>query len=480
LIGEWERDQRCEEIVAALRGAGMEAWVLEYAAAFVPGASSGEDIENPDSPCDGSIPLRHSHFFTADGQFGSRDENGDQVDIGTYRIVDDETFVISNDFGSATLHHVSFRYQVEGETIMFEPVIPDCRPDCFEAVWSVTVAYEGLPWTRVAPNASPMPSGPPPASPTSTGLEVGDAEEWIVFGRQSTEPDGRSTGSQYLVQPDGTGEQRLVNEVIGSELRATWSPDGQRLAYIQATLDDRDRGLAGLWIIDADGSDAQHLFGCELPCNTIDYVDWGPDGNSIFFGMHSDVPDPDSPPSTFEIWRYDLPTGTAGPVLTRTGDDMTVEQPRVSPDGTQVVYMRQRFTDPAAPSAIFVADLEGGRERQLTDWDLYAAHPDWSFNDVIVFNSYDVRLYTPEDFPGARDLFTIAPDGTNLVRLTQNEPGGLLSGQPRWAPDGTGITYTEWVGDVSHLAYISADGTGQRPLTATGTEGGEPELRPVP
>ena len=35
------------------------------------------------------VRLRHSHFFTADGQFGSRDQDGSQVDDGTYRIVDE-------------------------------------------------------------------------------------------------------------------------------------------------------------------------------------------------------------------------------------------------------------------------------------------------------------------------------------------------------------------------------------------------------
>ena len=175
-----------------------------------------------------------------------------------------------------------------------------------------------------------------PAEGLETGRPVvADGEEWIVFGRQSNEPDGRSTGSQYLVRPDGTGEHRLINDVIGSELRATWSPDGKRIAYIQSTLDEADRDKGGLWIINADGSSAQHVVGCEAPCVNIDYVDWGPDGSSIFFERHSNAPDPDSPPSTFEIWRYDLATGDAGPVLTRESDGMSVEQPRVSADGSK-------------------------------------------------------------------------------------------------------------------------------------------------
>ena len=144
LVGEWGRETRCEEIIAALRFRGMNDWVLDVAAGFVPGATGGEDLADPNEPCAGAVPLRHSHFFTADGLFGSRDEHGQQVDDGTYRIVDQRTFVVSKEFPDVTFH-----YAVDGDTITFDPVIPDCAPACFEATWSVTVAYPGLPWTRV-------------------------------------------------------------------------------------------------------------------------------------------------------------------------------------------------------------------------------------------------------------------------------------------------------------------------------------------
>ncbi len=145
LVGEWERDTHCTEIVNALRDAEMDLTGLDYAAAYF----AGGEIADPAHPCDGAVPLRHSHFFTATGRFGSRDENGNQVDDGTYRIVDDDTLVISNHLGSDTLKQVTFHYEIEDGELSLEPVIPDCRPDCFEAVWSVTVAYAGHTWTRI-------------------------------------------------------------------------------------------------------------------------------------------------------------------------------------------------------------------------------------------------------------------------------------------------------------------------------------------
>jgi hypothetical protein len=144
LVGEWERETRCEEIVAALQAAGLEKWIVEVAAGFVPGASGPDAVQDPADPCRDAVPLRHSHFFTTDGQFGSRDQDGNQVDDGTYRIVDEGTFVVSKEFPDVT-----FQYTIDGDSIAFEPVIPACSPDCFEAAWSMSVAFPGHEWRRV-------------------------------------------------------------------------------------------------------------------------------------------------------------------------------------------------------------------------------------------------------------------------------------------------------------------------------------------
>lgn len=148
LVGEWERFQECQEIVDALTDAGLQGAVLETIAGdgWIPGVSAPEQIADPTQPCTGAVGRMHSHFFTADGEFGSRDANGQQVDDGRYEVVDDGTLVII----AGPLSTVTFHYTITNhDTIAFEPVIPDCAPDCFEASWSVAVAYPGYTWTRV-------------------------------------------------------------------------------------------------------------------------------------------------------------------------------------------------------------------------------------------------------------------------------------------------------------------------------------------
>jgi Tol biopolymer transport system component len=302
-------------------------------------------------------------------------------------------------------------------------------------------------------------------------VQVLDGEPWIVHGSCVQESDGPCSAI-FLMRPGGADDHRLVHEVEGSEVRGTWSPDGSRIAYIQTSADDGGE----LWIVNADGTGPTRLWRCLLPCNDIDSPDWAPDGGSIIFGFDGDAP-ADGPPDTFGIWRYDLATGAAAPVLTRTGEAATVEQPRLSPDGTQVVYARFGL-DEGTPSALFIADLDGGPERQLTDSSLYAAHPDWSVDDRIVFSSYELRFYPPGTAEGPQDIYTIAADGGDLRDLTNHGDSGLIAGQPRWTPDGTRITYTLRDGDDFWSAWIGADGSDKGMLSDRPT-GGEPEVRPV-
>ena len=150
LVGTWERETTCTELVSVLTAAGLEDWVLDAVAGngFIPGVKSSDQIANPDEPCDGAVPRTHAHFFTEDGQFGSLDWTGEQVDDGTYVVTDGDTFVISKEFPDVTFH-----FTVDADTISLEPVIPTCTPKCFEAAWSVLVAYPGMPWHRVDSSA---------------------------------------------------------------------------------------------------------------------------------------------------------------------------------------------------------------------------------------------------------------------------------------------------------------------------------------
>jgi hypothetical protein len=154
IVGTWQRVNHCMDGVRPLRAAGFDEAALEFAVGngFIPGVTSVEELADPAHPCREAIPLRHSHFFTADGQFGSLDENGNQVDEGTYDVVAPGTLVIPYGFEEGPPILVTFHFRIQGNTIKFNPVIPsDCSTShCREATaWSISVALPGHTWRRV-------------------------------------------------------------------------------------------------------------------------------------------------------------------------------------------------------------------------------------------------------------------------------------------------------------------------------------------
>ena len=136
LVGEWQRVNSCASVVQAFKEAGF----IDLAPEMLVGGgyfTSLDQIDNTDL-CKGATEVVHSHFFTANGGFGSRDENSNQVDDGSYRMVDDRTITFpSND--------VTVHFSIEDDALMFEVVVPDpCVGSCrVETAWALSAFYPG-------------------------------------------------------------------------------------------------------------------------------------------------------------------------------------------------------------------------------------------------------------------------------------------------------------------------------------------------
>src|SRR5262249_33916678 len=79
-----------------------------------------------------------------------------------------------------------------------------------------------------------------------------------------------------LMNPDGTQKQDLIDNAGGS--RASWAPDGKRLAFLSLRAEDGFR----LYTIDADGKNARDLFSHPAPVLTT-IPHWSPDGKTLAF-----------------------------------------------------------------------------------------------------------------------------------------------------------------------------------------------------
>jgi len=137
----------------------------------------------------------------------------------------------------------------------------------------------------------------------------------------------------------------------------------------------------------------------------------------------------------------------------------------VSPDGHRVAYTA--FGQHGVAARIHIVDMTGANNHAVGPPALEAAQSDWSPNGArIVFTSNIVRLND--------NLYTMAPDGSDLVQLTTARyPHGNYAAA--FSPEGNQIAFfsDRHYPDLccEDLFIMNADGSGQH-LVPTGLTGG--------
>ena len=151
IVGRWQTVRTCQDMVGALKAAGLRTLGPGEVGDYFPNQTP-QQLAKKKNLCQGAKPQLHSHFFTANGAFGSLDQHGQQVDDGTYQ-VNGSTLKISNNDVSG-----SFGFRLQGKTLMLRPLLtPALKREALAdplnfhpAGWMVGVALNGKPWKRVA------------------------------------------------------------------------------------------------------------------------------------------------------------------------------------------------------------------------------------------------------------------------------------------------------------------------------------------
>ena len=137
IVGTWRRRQSCEELMAAFRSAGLLEAHLDWAEALC---------------AETKLPTEHSHVFTDDGQFGSHDQDGQQVDEGDYEEATPGTLSFpshAREFGYDG--EIAVEYRVEGDAVTFDVRVPAaCTGPCGLAYFWALSAFASGPWTSTA------------------------------------------------------------------------------------------------------------------------------------------------------------------------------------------------------------------------------------------------------------------------------------------------------------------------------------------
>jgi Tol biopolymer transport system component len=239
----------------------------------------------------------------------------------------------------------------------------------------------------------------------------------------------------YTANPDGTDVSQLTHV---TSFFSDWSPDGRRLAFDYIDAD----GNVQLATINRDGSDFHPI---TSGTGISEVPSWSPDGGSIAFD-YSPEANPDAPGFHTSIYIMDA-AGTNPRPLLANASTFDVE-PKISPDGARVAFVRiRKYNRGLQQEAVFVVDIDGTDERQLTSWGLAAEHPTWSpdgrwitFNDAsgkqVDYNPHADKLVSGSN----ESIYLIRPDGSDQHVIYQGttNTGGV---KPIFSPSGSRILF---------------------------------------
>lgn len=144
-----------------------------------------------------------------------------------------------------------------------------------------------------------------------------------------------------------------------------------------------------------------------------------------------------------------LPDGGKPIRLTRNGANDFA--PKWSPDGRKILFLSERVTDSkgAGTYEIFVMNADGSDVRRVTNNDVLETSPSWSPDGTRI-------LYATTG--SSSKIFVMNSDGSGLKQLTSNPYADSL---PQWSPDGTRIAFLGSPLGWSWIFTIAPDGTNQ-------------------
>jgi TolB protein len=291
----------------------------------------------------------------------------------------------------------------------------------------------------------------------------------IVF-RKFLDP-ANTHAALFTMNADGTGSKQLTSPPKGAiDSLPDWSPDGKRIVFHREYADKPYE----IYTIAADGTDQRQVDpGCPVGvvedegdiCEETDPA-WSPDGKLLAFSWPHGAIKQVGGEDTIEARGIGVmaPDGSGARLVTQTKRPTSSEDetPSWSPDGRRIAYVRLNISaEPRGATALFVADADGSKERQITPWRMSAADPAWSPDGSLI----SFRSERPDtDFVG--EIHTIRPDGSGLRQLTRAK--GKLVYATTFSPDGSRIVFAMTGENAQPDLYVMGlDGSDLRPLTRT-------------
>ena len=199
-----------------------------------------------------------------------------------------------------------------------------------------------------------------------TGMR-GRFPSWSTSGKIAFDNGGPTAGDIFVINPDGSGLERLTNAPAERNIRPDWSPNGQKIAFTS-----RRDGNDEIYVMNADGTEPTRL----TSNNTFADVApaWSPDGRKIVFQSNRD----DGRDTEIYVMNAD---GTDQMRLTNYhGRDQDADW---SPNGRTIVFEQE--IEPIADGVlqVFTMNADGTDPTPLTGLPSENSHPGWGRGHAV-------------------------------------------------------------------------------------------------
>ena len=298
---------------------------------------------------------------------------------------------------------------------------------------------------------------------------------WSPDGSQVAFTRTGSDGGVFIVNADGSGEQRILE---GWARDISWSPDGDQLvlSWLEQGWPPSPDEFLQLVGVDPDGTNLSVLNDApelrEGPVTDL-FASWSPDGSRILFQhwVHAEQAEEDV------IELYVVNADGAGLRQIETGDLAVYYSSSWTPDGEAVAFGGGNPDDPMDVAGIYAVSLEGGEPERLTPPNLgmFPSAFDWSPDGsrvtyVTTFQELDVEM-DPAGIDWELDLVIVEIASGDVQRVTETADVDELN--PIWSPVGGQLFFAslppsvdlyseDGEGDFAlRLAVINEDGTGE-------------------
>lgn len=264
--------------------------------------------------------------------------------------------------------------------------------------------------------------------------------QWIAFGSM------RSGGTDIWIKPTAGGPARQLTKDPAHDTYPIWSPDGTRVAFTS-----NRGGVANVWTIDINGGEAVQVttaeHGVSFSWAFGSITSWSPDSQWIAFSSGGT--------RNSNIWIVPSRGGTARQLTWDSGGAL----PSWSPDGQWIAYASVK----SGNWDIWIVGVEGGEARQITDHPTNDGSPNWSPDGRwLAFQS---------DRSGSRNTWIVPATGGAPLQITDIRDGHAVV--PRWAPDGRRLAFNGGPQTQQYTIWSVAAAGGESALVADNLFGQE-------